>query len=238
MATSKYWVKLYNETITDWKFMSLPDKSRLLFYDCLCMAGELDRDGLLPPLSGMSFILRKPTVDIVEAITPLIKAGMVLEAMTIQGDGHYLLSNFSKRQAKMEDKERMRRMREEKKRQEYQDATYQVNTRYEPVTIRNTEEEEEIEIEVDTKFQHLISSFCKASGLIAGNSISWVDPINDYIKAGYTPDDIERAVKFNFDNGYKVTSPKSIQTTISNKQQPAKKKRRLFDEDKKVWVEV
>ena len=144
---SKYWLKLYYETIHDWKFMSLPDESRLLFYDFLCIAGEHDKNGLLPPMDGLCFILRKSPVDIERAALPLVHAGILEQT----DNDTFFIVKFANRQGPTPGNERVENFRKSQKRQEYNDVTYGDNECNEVVTKHYTDVDIELDNDVDVE---------------------------------------------------------------------------------------
>lgn len=250
MATSKYWVKLYHETVTDWKFMRLPDPARLLFYDSLCMAGDMDAGGRLPPISGMAFILHKTEAYIMDALKPLIESRMILEDEL----GNYYIANFEKRQGGMTGNERIRRFRDNQKHIEYKNATYQQQNGNGSCngTVTDCYTDKEIDIDIDKEvndpeFSKLRDAFVQATGIpeFTGNPHIWVDSIKEWIKMGAKQEDVPVAVNINIENNYPVQSPKSITKTLitaiakrNNKSNPSRRTKRQLNMDTNEWEDV
>ena len=137
---SKYWLKLYHEMLDDPKVARLNDSAYRRFIECLLMAGELDENGLLPPLEDMAWRIRVSETALAQDMTRLALGGMV-ELQEHEGEERWLVSQFAKRQSPMDKAEYMRRKREGDKKQKY----YQ--DRYQPVTNGNTD----IDIDIDTE---------------------------------------------------------------------------------------
>lgn len=116
---SKYWLKLFHETIYDPKVMMRSPGARLRWYECLCLAGDLDLDGELPSIEHMLFVFRISEEQLLDELSELIRSGL----MTKDGD-IYTVKNWVKRQSSMDTNERSQRYRETKQKKEY----------YEPVT--------------------------------------------------------------------------------------------------------
>lgn len=111
---SKYWLKLFHETIYDPKIMMRSPGARLRWYECLCLAGDLDREGKLPTIEHMLFVFRIPEEQLLDELSELTRAGMIVQ----EGD-IYTVKNWTKRQGLMPDAERKYRDRDSKQKQEY-----------------------------------------------------------------------------------------------------------------------
>jgi len=111
---SKYWLKLFHETIYDPKVMMRSPGARLRWYECLCLAGDLDLDGELPSIEHMIFVFRISEEQLLDELSELISAGLM-----IREGAKYFVKNWIKRQGLMPDDERKRRERADAKKQEY-----------------------------------------------------------------------------------------------------------------------
>ena len=121
---SKYWLKLFHETIYDPKVMMRSPSARLRWYECLCLAGDLDLDGELPSIEHMLFVFRISEEQLLDEFSELMRAGLV-----VQEGETYKIKNWKKRQNFMDTNERVQRHRDAKQKQEY----------YEPVMTQEPE---------------------------------------------------------------------------------------------------
>jgi len=138
---SKYWIKLYHETLYDRKVASLDDHLWRRVIEMFLMAGELDEGGYLPPLDDMSWTLRADKEQLETDLNELTRVG-ILEFK----DDRYFVRKFSIRQEPMPKAEYMRRKRERGKSQEHYDS---LPPRYQPVTAGNTESDTDSDIDID-----------------------------------------------------------------------------------------
>ena len=137
---SKYWLKLYYELLDDPKIGRLTERLFQRFIQCLILAGENDKDGLLPSMEDISWRLRPIRIEDLETdFADLASAGLFHK-----GSDGWVVTNFAKRQRPIGDAERMRRFRERQQKQEY----------YEPVTYRNTDIDIDKESDIDTDAYH------------------------------------------------------------------------------------
>jgi len=111
---SKYWLKLFHETIYDPKIMMRSPGARLRWYECLCLAGDFDRDGELPPIENMIYVFRVEEKQLLDELNELIKTGLILFE-----NGVYFIKNWHSRQIAMDTNERSLRYRESKQKREY-----------------------------------------------------------------------------------------------------------------------
>lgn len=141
---SKYWIKLWHELLDDPKMGPLSDRLWRRTIELFLLAGELDRDGLLPPTEQIAWRLRIPAEDLEQDLIALsqIKDDADDEGIiTKQGD-RWFLPAFEQRQAAMTSSERTERGRKRERRE-----TYQGRGRADAGPVRPTEQEEEVEVE-------------------------------------------------------------------------------------------
>jgi hypothetical protein len=140
---SKYWLKLFHETIYDPKIMMRSPGARLRWYECLCLAGDYDKDGELPCIENMIYVFRIEEKQLLDELNELIKTGLILFE-----NGVYFIKNWHSRQEAMQPKERTSRFREtERKREYYEPVTNTKRDSNEVVTNRYTDiDKEEIKI--------------------------------------------------------------------------------------------
>lgn len=117
--STKYWIKLYHEMLDDPKVAKLEDSAYRRFVECLLLAGEMDEGGFLPPLSDMAWRLRVPDETMQSNMTRLALAGLVELRKYSPTEERWFVSKFDKRQAPMKKAEYMRRLREERQKDDY-----------------------------------------------------------------------------------------------------------------------
>lgn len=102
----RYWIKLYIELLDDLKMGRLPDHIWRRAVELFLLAGEVDADGLLPPIEDMAWRLRTDPEEVLQTLRTL--RGIVDE--TPSG---WLVRNFKSRQYS-ESYERVKRYRNAK----------------------------------------------------------------------------------------------------------------------------
>lgn len=158
---SKYWLKLFHETIYDPKIMMRSPGARLRWYECLCLAGDFDRDGELPPIENMIYVFRISKDQLMGELQELQSSGL----FTLD-NGTYFITNWHNRQKAMAGSERTSRFREtERKREYYEPVTEEKRTCNEPVTNCYTDiDKEEIKIKDTEKSNHrFVGEFLRIS---------------------------------------------------------------------------
>jgi len=153
---SKYWLKLFHETIYDPKIMMRSPGARLRWYECLCLAGDYDKDGELPCIENMIYVFRIEEKQLLDELNELIKTGLILFE-----NGVYFIKNWHSRQEAMQPKERTSRFREtERKREYYEPVTEVKRDCNEVVTNRYTDiDKEEIKIkDIDKEKKKTVNS--------------------------------------------------------------------------------
>jgi hypothetical protein len=105
--TKKFWIKLYLEILTDPKMGRMPDWLWRRAIELFLLAGENGNDGLLQPVPDMAWRLRTSEEKLTESLRSLSEVGVVHE--TPEG---WVVTNFSKRQERVEGAERTRLYRE------------------------------------------------------------------------------------------------------------------------------
>lgn len=202
---SRYWLKLFHEIIYDPKVMRLAPPARLRFYECLCLAGDINKGGELSPVPDMMFVFRVSEEQLIAELNELINAGLVMK----QGEV-YIVKNFKKRQEKMTDAERMNRYRDTKQKEEYYEDRVK-RTSNELVTIRNADIDIDIDKdkEQDTE-ERLINQYLKVTGQDyfpkgRPNRTEWLMILEYLEKGGITEEIMIKACE-----GQKVTHPSQI----------------------------
>lgn len=192
MATSKFWIKVYTETLHDPKIMRLPEFMRWRFIALLLLAGENDQAGLLPPVSDIAWHLHLDEPQVEETLSALSLVGVV----ATQPDG-WLVVNFEKRQAPSESAQRVQKWREK---QRYSNS-YSNVTRNTPESESESEksrEESESESESKRYDDSLSLAFEAETGILRGGnggSEKWTEAEIAMLKAGVEPQDVRQAVR-------------------------------------------
>ena len=211
---SKYWLKLFHETIYDPKIMMRSPGARLRWYECLCLAGDVDRDGELPSIEHMVFVFRVSEEQLLDELSELVRAGMIVQ----NGDA-YIVKNWTKRQSQMPDAERKYRDRDSAQKKEYYGEKVS-----ESVTnsVRNSDADIDIDKEVDVDKEldadvcgGLPSAFTELyPSLRPRNEIDQATWMAAYLRMnanGVTPAIMRRASRELADKRMKVASPASLE---------------------------
>jgi len=212
---SKYWLKLFHETIYDPKIMMRSPGARLRWYECLCLAGDVDRDGELPSIEHMVFVFRVSEEQLLDELSELVRAGMIVQ----NGDA-YIVKNWTKRQSQMPDAERKYRDRDSAQKKEYYGEKVS-----ESVTnsVRNSDADIDIDKEVDVDKEldadvsggGLQSTFTELyPALRPRNEVEQATWTAAYLRMnanGVTPAIMRRASRELADKRMKVASPASLE---------------------------
>lgn len=211
---SKYWLKLFHETIYDPKIMMRSPGARLRWYECLCLAGDVDRDGELPSIEHMVFVFRVSEEQLLDELSELVSAGMIVQ----NGDA-YIVKNWTKRQSQMPDAERKFRDRTSEQKKEYYGEKVS-----ESVTnsVRNSDADIDIDKEVDVD-KELDADVCGGGlqstftelypALRPRNEVdqaTWTEAYLRMNASGVTPAIMRRAARELADKRMKVASPSSL----------------------------
>lgn len=182
----KYWIKLYHELLYERKIATLEDRLWRRMIECFLMAGELNQGGKLPPLVDMAYLLRMSEENLETDLNELIRIG-VLEYR----DESYFVKNFEKRQAPMEKAEYMRRMREQRQREEARQNLPELQDSYQSVTVSNTDTDtdtDKIRLEEGEAMQHYsinpVKILCDSSGLsdFPADQREWIEVIYSLVE--------------------------------------------------------
>lgn len=211
---SKYWLKLFHETIYDPKIMMRSPGARLRWYECLCLAGDVNRDGELPSIEHMVFVFRVSEEQLLDELSELVRAGMIVQ----NGDA-YIVKNWTKRQSQMPDAERKYRDRDSAQKKEYYGEKVS-----ESVTnsVRNSDADIDIDKEVDVDKEldadvcgGLPSAFTELyPALRPRNEVEQATWTAAYLRMnanGVTPAIMRRASRELADKRMKVASPASLE---------------------------
>ena len=101
---AKYWVKMYTEILHDRKIRKLTDKSKLIYLQLILLAGQEDKDGMLPSVDDISVELDTTVNKVVKSLDELMSAGLIIS----DSEGNLFVHKFEQRQ-----KENGKKSREE-----------------------------------------------------------------------------------------------------------------------------
>ena len=158
MAT-KYWIKLYHETLDDPKMARLSDRLYRRVIECFLLAGNEHKDGLLPSLPDIAWRLHCDEEQLETELIELSNIGILS-----QQEGRWYVTKFAERQEKMSKAEYMKRKRDTEKRAEHYQTTYQ--PRYQDVTIGNTEtdiEKKKNKNRIEQNHADIVTALCQMS---------------------------------------------------------------------------
>ena len=199
--SSKYWIKLYHEILDDPKMGRLDDRSYRRTIELFLLAGETDAEGELPSVEDISWRLRIPYEEITDDLTSLKEVGILSEH-----DGLWSVTNFSDRQSAMDGKERTRRYREEKQKEEYYGD--------ETVTNRHTDIDTDIDIDTDKELNNTDDTFQSVWETFSGKPVAaaqaFFKMVDEFKKAGVTPEIYRQALQEQKQSEYSVTNPTSV----------------------------
>lgn len=150
---SKYWIKLYHEILNDFKMAKMSDRLFRRTIEVFLLAGDYEKDGLLPPTEDMAWRLRLTEEELETDLIELQQLGIV----TNDG-GQWSVHNFPERQGPMTEAERSRRRRQKRHMLEYQEsgpADVGVSTTDQPPTDRKRDRkavtDKDIDKDIDKK---------------------------------------------------------------------------------------
>ena len=104
--TTYTWIKLYIETLDDPKVGRMPDWLKWRMVQFFLVAREIDRDGLLGPVTQLAWRLRVMEDDLIGSLRTMSEIGIVAETP----DG-WLVVNFKKRQEALSSSDRSKQFR-------------------------------------------------------------------------------------------------------------------------------
>ena len=143
MSNNYYYLKLHYDILDDWKVGTLPDSLKWRFIQCLCVAGEVFEDGLLPELNHFAYRIRQEPNALNSDMARLAANGLVELVKLEDGSERWFVSNYRKRQKPIPPKQKQRdyrtRQRQKGTEESDPDVTQPLPERYAPVTIRNTD---------------------------------------------------------------------------------------------------
>lgn len=118
-----YWIKSYTKDLDDPQVARLPDAAWRKLQEFRLIAGRLEKDGSIPDVDGLAWMLRQDPAPIRDALHILEAAGLVVEM-----PGGWFIPTFAEDQAPVPDRQRQAESR--KRRKPAEEA---------PVTKRDTE---------------------------------------------------------------------------------------------------
>jgi len=109
MANS--WLKLYHETLNDPKMGTMTDHLYRRTIELFLLAGQENRDGLLPPLPQIAWALRTTVNDVTLCLQELSELGIISKLP----DGSWMVTHFADRQnSNLSGAERVAKLREKR----------------------------------------------------------------------------------------------------------------------------
>ena len=203
---SKYWLKLFHETIYDPKIMMRSPGARLRWYECLCLAGDYDKDGELPPIEHMLYVFRIPEDQLIKELEELVSPGLLTYR-----DGVYSITNWHDRQSAMDTNERSMRYRETQQKREYYEPVTKVKRECnDNATVRDADidiDKEEKRVDADTSPMQLILE--KITGIPPANA-SDIQAMTDIEKMNPLEEDIQGGLNWILSQGKHVQRYSSL----------------------------
>lgn len=139
---SKYWIKLYHEILDDPKMGRLSDRLFRRTIEFFLLAGEVDRDGELPPLPDIAWRLRTDDEQLETEMIELQRIGILSYS-----EGEWVVTKFADRQSAVSGAERVARYRQRKRQDEYYE-TDPLPISNDDVTDRYTDTDTDTDTEV------------------------------------------------------------------------------------------
>lgn len=146
-----YWIKLYLEMLDDPKMATLPDHQYKAMIEFMLCAGRENKDGILPDIQSMSWLLRRSEEEI-ESELKFLESWKKTDdhpGMIMYLDGKWIVTNYKKRQAPVPGKERQAKFRKTLHSEEYS-CNENVTNPLRNVTQIITDTESYTESETDT----------------------------------------------------------------------------------------
>ena len=138
-----YFLKLHYDILDDWKVGTLPDSLKWRFIQCLCVAGEEFKSGLLPDINHFAYRIRQEPSALTADMSRLAANGLVELIRLEDGSERWLVTNYAKRQAKIDNATKQRDYRTRQRQAEEKKGnvivTDSLRQRYDSVTTRNTD---------------------------------------------------------------------------------------------------
>ena len=213
---SKYWLVIPRNDLRP-KDHDKPPGARLRWYECLCLAGDVNRDGELPSIEHMVFVFRVSEEQLLDELSELVRAGMIVQ----NGDA-YIVKNWTKRQSQMPDAERKYRDRDSAQKKEYYGEKVS-----ESVTnsVRNSDADIDIDIDKEVDVDKELDADVSGGGLQSTftelypalrprNEVEQATWTAAYLRMnanGVTPAIMRRASRELADKRMKVASPASLE---------------------------
>lgn len=111
---NNYWIKLYIEILDDPKMGRLTAEQWRLAIELFLLAGEQNKNGILPSLPDMAWRLRIDENELLQTMSELEQVGILSQ----DGDA-WIVTNFARRQDKISDAERSKAWRERAHKKQY-----------------------------------------------------------------------------------------------------------------------
>ncbi len=171
-----YWIKFYHEVLDDPKMATLPDRLWRRFYELCLIAGRNDQDGDIPETKQIAWTLRMQVDDLQSDLDELQKLGLINQIAT-----GWNVTHFSKRQSKLDSAEKVRRYREEQKRDKYYtgDVTEPVTNVLPPVTQKERKKDIDTDKEKERKIEGASAPDNSSPSPSPSASDAWIKALGD-----------------------------------------------------------
>jgi hypothetical protein len=217
---SRYWIKLYHEILDDPKMGRLSDALYRRVIELFLIAGDYDKEGLLPSVSDIAWRLRIPEDILVSQFAELRDFGI----LSIDDQGCWFVTHFSDRQSADSISQRVRRHRVSLHKKEYYGygkRNENVTKRYTDVDIdkevdkekkENSDEEEEKSSFICSPDEELVKTFIEHTRIPfnSGGSEKWSSALHRLKNAGVEKIDLITAIGECYHKGITIASLSSI----------------------------
>lgn len=141
LMKSRYWEKLWHDILDDHKLGPLSNDLKWRFITLIVAAGRYDRNGMLPDLPDLAWMLRTSEEQLKIELSTLARRELV-EIIPYDRSERWLVTNYTKRQTAMSEAERQQRRRAA--------ASSSTSTSYSSSYKKEEEQDKEEEKEVVT----------------------------------------------------------------------------------------
>ena len=216
MANSNYWVKLYHEILDDPKMGRLSDRLYRRVIELFLVAGEYQKEGLLPKPSDVAWRLHINEHELLSDLQDLADLGIVH-----LDNGKWIVTKFAERQAPMTSTERVQRFRDSKTKSFYHsndDETMRYSKRNDTLTDKIRKDKIRKEKNTDNKEPKNLFDQCKTiyetkKGMLVTDGRAFSLMIKEFEKQGVEPADYADAIDaMDADPKYNGTKPTSYQS--------------------------
>jgi len=217
---SRYWIKLYHEILDDPKMGRLSDSLYRRVIELFLIAGDYDKEGLLPSITDIAWRLRVPEDILLSQLAELRDFGI----LSIDGQNRWFVTHFNDRQSADSPSQRVRRHRVSLHKKEYYgygNSNENVTKRYTDIDIDKEEDKEkkiESDEEVDQPFfscipdDELVKTFLDHTKIPfnTGGEEKWSSALQRLKNAGVEKIDLITAIGECYHKGITIANLSSI----------------------------